>query len=121
MPAGVYGVWEPTSTASAGTSTPLPALSGGVKAMKISAKVKIITIGVGAVLVLGGAGVILWHNQQPTQAIPESTVNQTTQKTSAYPTLARAGIPAKQTAGLIPLLKQPVTAPVSWAQAGLVA
>jgi RNA polymerase sigma factor (sigma-70 family) len=55
---------------------------GGVEAMKITAKVKFITIGVGAVLILGGAGVILWHNQQPTQAIPESTVNQTAQKAS---------------------------------------
>jgi len=55
---------------------------GGVEAMKITAKIKIITIGVGVVLVLGGTGIILWHNHQPTQAIPESTVNQTAQKAS---------------------------------------
>jgi peptidyl-tRNA hydrolase len=52
-----------------------------VGTMKISAKTKIITIGIATLLVLGGIGVILWH--QPTQAIPESTVNQTAQKVSA--------------------------------------
>jgi hypothetical protein len=54
--------------------------------VKISAKAKIITIGIAAMLVLGGIGIILWHHQQPTQAIPESTVNQTTQKASAVST-----------------------------------
>jgi len=57
-------------------------LSGGVEAVKISVKVKIITIGVAAVLVLGGTGIMLWHHQ-PTQAISESTINQTAQKVSA--------------------------------------
>ena len=57
-------------------------LLGGVEAVKISVKVKIITIGVAAVLVLGETGIILWHHQ-PTQAIPESTINQTVQKASA--------------------------------------
>jgi RNA polymerase sigma-70 factor (ECF subfamily) len=55
---------------------------GGIEAVKISAKVKFITIGVTAVLILGGAGVIVWHYQQPTQAIPESTINQTAKKAS---------------------------------------
>jgi len=54
-------------------------LLGGVETVKISLKVKIISIGVAAVLVLGGTGIILWHHQ-PTQAIPESTINQTAQK-----------------------------------------
>ena len=39
-------------------------------------------IGIATLLVLGGAGIILWYHQ-PTQAIPESTVNQTAQKASA--------------------------------------
>ena len=51
--------------------------------MKIGVKTKIIMIGIATLLVLGGIGIILWHNQQPTQAIPESTINQTAQKASA--------------------------------------
>jgi hypothetical protein len=51
--------------------------------MKIGTKVKIITIGIATLLILGGIGVILWHHQQPTQTIPESTVSQTIQKASA--------------------------------------
>jgi RNA polymerase sigma factor (sigma-70 family) len=54
-------------------------LLGGVEAMKISAKVKIIAIGVGAVLILGGAGVILWHHQT-TQEEFATNINQTTQQ-----------------------------------------
>ena len=54
-------------------------LSGGVEAMKIGAKVEIIAIGVGAVLVLGGAGVIVWHHQI-TQEEFATNINQTTQQ-----------------------------------------
>ena len=58
-------------------------LAGGVETVKISLKVKIITIGVVAVLVLGGTGVILWHYQQSTQNITsDSSINQTIQKAS---------------------------------------
>ena len=51
--------------------------------MKISAKVKIIAIGIVVILILSGIGIMLWHHQQPKQAIPESTINQTAQKASA--------------------------------------
>ncbi|MDQ1317689.1 MAG: polymerase sigma-70 factor, subfamily [Candidatus Poribacteria bacterium] len=52
---------------------------GGIEAMKISAKVKIIAIGVGTVLVLGGAGVIVWHHQS-TQEKSVATISQTNQQ-----------------------------------------
>jgi hypothetical protein len=56
-------------------------LLGGVEAMKISLKVKIIAIGVGAVLILGGTGVIVWHYQQLSQeATSDSSINQIIQK-----------------------------------------
>jgi hypothetical protein len=35
------------------------------------------------ILILSGIGIMLWHHQQPKQAIPESTINQTAQKASA--------------------------------------
>jgi len=58
-------------------------LSGGVEAVKISAKVKIIAIGVGVVLILSGTGVIIWHYQQLSQEIiSDSSINQTIQKAS---------------------------------------
>ncbi|MCX6113081.1 MAG: sigma-70 family RNA polymerase sigma factor, partial [Proteobacteria bacterium] len=38
---------------------------GGVKIMKISAKAKILTIGIAAVLILGGTGVVVWYYQEP--------------------------------------------------------
>ena len=57
-------------------------LLGGVETVKISAKVKIIAIGVGAVLILGGTGIMLWHQQQPEQIISEPAINQAAQKVS---------------------------------------
>jgi RNA polymerase sigma-70 factor, ECF subfamily len=58
-------------------------LLGGVEAMKISVKVKIITIGVAAVLILSGTGAIIWHYQQSTQnIISDSSINRTIQKAS---------------------------------------
>lgn len=57
-------------------------LSGGVEAVKIGAKVKIVAIGVAGVLVLGGAGIVLWHNQT-TQIEPEPIPNQVAPKVSA--------------------------------------
>lgn len=44
-------------------------LMGGVEAVKIGAKVKIIAIGVGAVLILSGTGIILWNHQQSQQEV----------------------------------------------------
>jgi len=44
-------------------------LIGGLEAMKISAKVKIVTIGIVSVLILGGIGVIIWHYQQSQQEV----------------------------------------------------
>jgi len=54
-------------------------LSGGVEAVKISAKVKIITIGIAAVLVLSGTGFILWYHQS-TQEKSVATISQTNQQ-----------------------------------------
>jgi RNA polymerase sigma factor (sigma-70 family) len=56
-------------------------LTGGVEAVKISAKVKIIAIGVGAVLILGGVGVILWHHQSE-QEMPNPVISQSGQQTN---------------------------------------
>jgi hypothetical protein len=52
---------------------------GGVEAVKITAKVKFITIGVTAVLILVGIGVILWHHQA-TQEKFIASINQTDQQ-----------------------------------------
>jgi RNA polymerase sigma-70 factor (ECF subfamily) len=58
-------------------------LLGGVEVMKISSKVKFIAIGVAAVLILGGTGVIVWHYQQLFQeATSDSSINQIIQKAS---------------------------------------
>jgi len=57
-------------------------LLGGVEAVKISAKVKIITIGVAAVLILSGTGVIVWNHQstQDTLNISNQTLQQASQE-----------------------------------------
>jgi hypothetical protein len=54
---------------------------GGVETVKISAKVKIITIGVAAVLILSGTGVIVWNHQsaQDTLNISNQTLQQASQ------------------------------------------
>jgi RNA polymerase sigma-70 factor (ECF subfamily) len=65
-------------------------LLGGVEAVKISAKVKIITIGIGAVLVLGGTGVIIWnsHSQRTFQEAPTPEITkQSVQKTLTSPSV----------------------------------
>jgi RNA polymerase sigma factor (sigma-70 family) len=56
-------------------------LSGGIESMKITAKVKIATIGVAAVLVLGG--IIIWHTHQSAQETQNSALNQTGQQTNS--------------------------------------
>jgi len=55
-------------------------LLGGVETVKISVKVKIITIGVASVLVLGGTGVIVWNHQSTQDTLNVS--NQTLQQAS---------------------------------------
>jgi RNA polymerase sigma-70 factor (ECF subfamily) len=55
-------------------------LLGGVEAVKISAKVKIITIGVAAVLILSGTGVIVWNHQSTQDTLNVS--NQALQQAS---------------------------------------
>jgi len=55
-------------------------LLGGVETVKISVKVKIITIGVASVLVLGGTGVIVWNHQSTQDSLNIS--NQTLQQAS---------------------------------------
>jgi len=63
------------------------ALSGGVEVVKIGSKAKIIAVGIAAVLVLGGTGVILWYHHQSAQIAAESAVNQITQKASSKPSV----------------------------------
>jgi RNA polymerase sigma-70 factor (ECF subfamily) len=70
-------------------------LMGGLEAMKISAKVKIVTIGVAAVLMLGGTGVVVWHYHQ-----------------SAQETSALSIIQAEQQKNLSPISKNPSVAMV---------
>jgi RNA polymerase sigma-70 factor (ECF subfamily) len=55
-------------------------LIGGLDAMKISAKVKFVTIGVVAVLMLSGAGVIVWHYQQSAQEASALSIIQAEQQ-----------------------------------------
>jgi RNA polymerase sigma-70 factor (ECF subfamily) len=55
-------------------------LVGGIETMKITAKVKIAAIGVAAVLVLGGTGVIIWHTRQSAQETQNSAISQTGQQ-----------------------------------------
>ncbi|MEK7400000.1 MAG: sigma-70 family RNA polymerase sigma factor [Candidatus Poribacteria bacterium] len=56
---------------------------GGVEAVKISAKVKIVTIGVASVLILGGVGIIIWNSQGVSQEVPTPEITkQSSQKTS---------------------------------------
>jgi len=58
-------------------------LLGGVEAVKISAKAKIIIIVIVTMFALSGTGIIIWHYQQSTQNItPNSSINQTIQKAS---------------------------------------
>jgi RNA polymerase sigma factor (sigma-70 family) len=59
-------------------------LSGGVEAVKISAKVKMITIGATIVLVLGGTGIVVWHFREPNIKAQDSiAINQTDQGKTA--------------------------------------
>jgi RNA polymerase sigma-70 factor (ECF subfamily) len=60
-------------------------LMGGLEAMKISAKVKIVTIGVVAVLMLSGAGVVIWHYQQSTQEVSALSIIQAEQQKNLSP------------------------------------
>jgi RNA polymerase sigma factor (sigma-70 family) len=55
-------------------------LSGGVEVVKIGSKAKVILIGIAAVLVLGGTGVILWH--YTTQETLNPVTSQIRQQTS---------------------------------------
>jgi RNA polymerase sigma-70 factor, ECF subfamily len=60
-------------------------LMGGLEAMKISAKVKILAIGVAAVLMLGGMGVMVWHYHQSAQETLMSSVSQAEQQKNLAP------------------------------------
>ena len=56
-------------------------LLGGAEAVKIGLKVKIMTIGIAGVVVLGGAGVYVWYNQavQDISDVSNQTIQQTSQ------------------------------------------
>jgi len=58
-------------------------LVGGIEAMKITAKVKIAAIGVAAVLVLGGTGIVIWHTHQSAQETQNLSISQTGQQTNS--------------------------------------
>jgi hypothetical protein len=58
-------------------------LSGGVEAVKISAKIKIITVGIAAVLILSGTGIIIWHTHQSAQETQNSAISQNGQQTNS--------------------------------------
>jgi hypothetical protein len=58
-------------------------LTGGIEAMKIGVKAKIISFGVVGVLVLGGTGVVVWHNHNSEQNIPINSTNQVVEKPKA--------------------------------------
>jgi RNA polymerase sigma-70 factor (ECF subfamily) len=63
-------------------------LIGGLEAMKISAKVKIVTIGVAALLMLSGTGIVVWRSHESNIKVLGSPVSQTDQgKVSAHTNL----------------------------------
>jgi len=51
-------------------------LLGGIEAMKISAKVKIVSIGVAAVLIISGTGIVVWHSHESNIKVLGSPVSQ---------------------------------------------
>ncbi|MDQ1329237.1 MAG: Sigma-70 family polymerase sigma factor, partial [Candidatus Poribacteria bacterium] len=54
-------------------------LLGGVEAVKISLKTKLIVAGIAIVMVSGGAGIFIWHSHQSATGSSETSVSQVTQ------------------------------------------
>jgi RNA polymerase sigma factor (sigma-70 family) len=62
-------------------------LSGGVEAVKISVKTKLIVVGIAVIIVSGGTSLWMWHSHQSTQETPERIV-QIPQKVASAPNVA---------------------------------
>jgi len=57
-------------------------LLGGVEAVKIGIKTKLIVAGIALIIILGGTGVFIWHSHQSTTDLSDNSVNQITQNVS---------------------------------------
>jgi len=55
-------------------------LTGGIETMKVSMKVKVVSVGVVGFLVLGSAGVFVWRNQQYNQGSTTDSIAQDLEK-----------------------------------------
>jgi RNA polymerase sigma factor (sigma-70 family) len=68
-------------------------LSGGVEAVKISVKTKLIITGIAIIVVSGGTAMFIWHSHQSTMESPKVSVSQSAQnmlqQSSAKPIVAK--------------------------------